>query len=299
MRCGDAVKRLRSLLTVPATRLDMVEKVPRAAPDAVFLDLEDAVAPAAKAAARADARAGAARLAELSPTTAVFVRVNAVPTEWFAGDVAEALSPALTGMVVPKLESRADVERVDEALRAAGLANLMVLAGVESALGVARVDEVLTGPVRACYFGAEDFVADMGGVRRTDNVEVLYARSRVALAARVAGVTAIDQVVADFRDDVRYRAEAELARALGYQGKLCIHPAQVALAHEVFTPSGVEVDRARRLLDAYDAAAARGESALAFEGEMVDEPMARRARAVLEAAGERSGSERTMGRPGT
>ncbi len=126
--------------------------------------------------------------------------------------------------------------------------------------------------------------ADVGGVRTADNTEVLYARSRVALAARVAEVHAIEQIVADFRDDARYLADAEQARALGYQGKLCIHPAQVALAHRAFTPSAEEVVRARKLLAAYELAAARGEATLDFGGEMVDGPMARRARGVLDAA---------------
>jgi citrate lyase subunit beta/citryl-CoA lyase len=138
--------------------------------------------------------------------------------------------------------------------------------------------------VRWCYFGAEDFVADMGGVRTPGNTEVLYARSRVALAARLGAVHALDQIVADFRDDARYLTEAHEARALGYGGKLCIHPAQVSLAHQAFTPSSDEVDRASRLLAAYEDAAARGEATIDFEGEMVDEPMARRARSVLDAA---------------
>jgi citrate lyase subunit beta/citryl-CoA lyase len=176
------------------------------------------------------------------------------------------------------------VGAIVDALARADRRDLGILVGVESAVGVARAEAVLQAPVRWCYFGAEDFVADMGGVRTTGNQEVLYARSRVALAARVGGVHAVDQIVADFRDDGRYVHEAEEGRALGYRGKLCIHPAQVPLAHEVFTPSHTAVEHARRLLAAYEEAATRGEATIAFEGEMVDEPMARRARAVLAAA---------------
>ncbi len=218
------------------------------------------------------------------PGIQVFVRVNGIATPWFADDVATALIPELTGVVVPKLESAADVAVVGDALAAAGVGHLGILAGIESAAGVARAEEVLRAPVRWCYFGAEDFVADMGGVRTASNLEVLYARSRVALAARLGDVHAIDQILADFRDDDRYLRDASEARALGYRGKLCIHPAQVALAHRVFTPSADEVDHARRLLAAYEAAAARGEATLDFEGEMVDEPMARRARQTLASA---------------
>jgi citrate lyase subunit beta/citryl-CoA lyase len=280
------VIRLRSLLAVPANRSDLAAKAPRAAPGAVFLDLEDAVPPGAKEAARAIARSATRELIHGHPALAVFVRVNAVASPWFEGDVAEGLLPDLTGVVVPKLESSAEVDAVAGSLGRAGLGELPVMAGIETARGVAHVEEVLCGPVRWCYFGAEDFVADMRGVRTAENREVLYARSRVALAARIADVHAIDQIVADFRDEARYLADASEGRALGYQGKLCIHPAQVALAHKTFTPSTNEVDRARRLLAAYEAAAARGEATLAFEGEMVDEPMARRARTTLEAARE-------------
>ncbi len=275
---------MRSLLTVPGNRPDVAAKVPRCAPDAVFLDLEDAVPAGAKQQARAATRSAAEDLMRANSGLAVFVRVNAISTPWFEGDIAEALLPALAGVVVPKLESQPDVAAVAESLRRAGCADLPVMAGIETARGVAQAEDVLRGPVRWCYFGAEDFVADMGGVRTPANLEVLYARSRVALAARLADVHAIDQIVADFRDDARYLADASEGRALGYRGKLCIHPRQVPLAHRAFSPSEDEVDRARRLLAAYEAAAARGEAALAFEGEMVDEPMARRARATLEAA---------------
>ena len=284
MSDAPGARRLRSLLTVPANRADLVGKAPRSAPDAVFLDLEDGVPPDAKVAARADAPAAAAALREAAPAMQVFVRVNGLTTPWFDGDMAEALDPALTGVVVPKVESLGDVATIVNALEGADRTELGILVGVESAAGVARAEDILQSPVRWCYFGAEDFVADMGGVRTSGNQEVLYARSRIALAARVGGVHAVDQIVADFRDDGRYIRDAEEGRALGYRGKLCIHPAQVPLAHEVFTPSAAAVDHARRLLAAYEEAATRGEATIAFDGEMVDEPMARRARAVLAAA---------------
>ena len=276
--------RMRSLLTVPATRPDLAEKAPRSAPDALFLDLEDGVPPNAKESARPNAVDAARMLTREHPGIQVFVRVNGIATPWFAEDVATALVPELTGVVVPKLESAADVAVVGDALAAAGVGHLGILAGIESAAGVARAEEVLRAPVRWCYFGAEDFVADMGGLRTASNLEVPYARSRVAIAARLGDVHAIDQILADFRDDDRYLRDASEARALGYRGKLCIHPAQVVLAHDVFTPSAEEVEHARRLLAAYEAAAARGEATLDFEGEMVDEPMARRARTVLASA---------------
>jgi citrate lyase subunit beta / citryl-CoA lyase len=276
--------RIRSVLFAPANKPDVLRKLPRSAPDAVALDLEDAVPPDGKAAARRHAREVGAELAAAHPNLAVYVRVNPVPTEWFADDVRDGLHPSITGVIIPKLEAPEQLATVDDALAGAGLEQLHVFAGIESAAGVDRVRELLLPPVAVAYFGAEDFVADLGGVRTLASTEVLYARSRVALAARLAGVPAIDQVVTRLDADDHFLADAADGRALGYRGKLCIHPAQVTLANRAFSPSPEEVDRARRLMFAYEQAVARGEAAIAFEGQMVDEPLARHARAVIAAA---------------
>ncbi|HEX6419137.1 MAG TPA: CoA ester lyase [Acidimicrobiales bacterium] len=266
--------RWRSLLFVPANRPELAAKAPRSGPDAVVLDLEDAVPPAGKAEARAAAAGAAAALAGLVP---VCVRVNPPGTAWFDDDVA-ALPAGLAAVVVPKLESPAQVAAV-----AAALGGLPVVAGIETVRGVADAREVLRPPVTACYFGAEDYVADLGGVRTASNAEVAFARAFVAVAARLAGIPALDMVTLDFHDGDRFTAEAREARALGYAGKLCIHPAQVPLAREAFRPTPDEVDAATRLLAAFEAA---GGETIAFEGQMVDEVVAARARAVLAAAAE-------------
>lgn len=282
---GRAPERLRSLLFAPASRPDVLAKLPRTGPDGVVLDLEDAVPADAKADARPHARVVGSELATAHPDMAVYVRVNATPTEWFAADVAEAVAPEVSGIIVPKLESLAQVDAVVAALVQAGLGHLHILAGIETAQGVESAGELFRSPaVQVGYFGAEDYVADIGGVRTYENAEVLYARSRVALAARLGGVLALDQVVTALDDEERFLHDAAQGRALGFAGKLCIHPAQVALAHRAFSPTGEEIDRARRLLAAYDEAMARGEAAIAFEGQMVDEPLARHARAVLATA---------------
>ena len=278
--------RIRSLLFAPASRPDVLRKLPRSSPDAVALDLEDAVPAEGKVAAREHARDVGTELVAGHPDLAVYVRVNPVPTEWFLGDLTAGVSESITGVIVPKLESAEQLATVATALADAGLGRLHVLAGIESAAGVDRVRELLVPPVAVAYFGAEDYIADLGGVRTTGNTEVLYARSRVALAARLAGVAALDQVVTAIDADDRFLAEAAEGRALGFRGKLCIHPGQVALANRAFSSSPDEVDRARRLLDAYDAAEARGDAAIAFDGQMVDEPVARHARAVIAAAEE-------------
>jgi citrate lyase subunit beta/citryl-CoA lyase len=267
--------RWRSMLFVPGNRPEVAAKAPRAGPDTVVLDLEDAVPPAAKADARSAVREAAAGLVGTLP---VWVRVNPPATDWFADDVA-ALPDGIAGVVVPKLDTADQVADV-----AAALGDRRVAAGLETVRGVADAREVLRSPVTACYFGAEDYVADLGGVRTPGNDEVAWARQYVAVAARLACVPALDMVTIDFRDDERFAAEARRARTLGYAGKLCIHPAQVGLAHEAFRPTDDEIDMARRLLAAFDAA---GGDTIAFEGQLVDEVVAARARAVLAAAGER------------
>jgi citrate lyase subunit beta/citryl-CoA lyase len=251
--------RWRSVLFVPGDRPDLAAKAPRSSPDVVVLDLEDAVPAARKAGARQHLRAG---LAAAGPT--VLVRVNPPGTEWFDGDVA-SLPDGIAGVVVPKWEGPVDVAHP-------------VLAGLETVRGVAEARTILDG-VAACYFGAEDYVADLGGVRTPGNAEVATARSLVGMAARLAGVPALDMVTTDFGDTARFVAEAAEARALGYAGKLCIHPSQVGPANEAFVPSAEEVDRAERLLAAFEAAAG---ATIAFEGQMVDEVVARQARDLLD-----------------
>ena len=261
----------------------MLAKLPATGADGVVIDCEDATPPNAKAEGRANARSLAREIA--GSEVQVFVRVNAVATPWFRADVAEGLTPELAGVIVPKLENLDQIDEVAEALEAAGHGGLGVLAGLETALGVSDARPLLAHPrIVAAYFGAEDFIADMGGVRTRSNVEVLYARSGVALAGRLAGVPTLDQVVTDFRNDSVFCEEAREARALGFRGKLCIHPGQVLLANTAFTPSLEEVEHARELLAAYEAASASGVAAIEFQGQMVDEPLAARARQVLAGA---------------
>jgi citrate lyase subunit beta / citryl-CoA lyase len=275
-----AAPRWRSLLFAPAVRPDVVAKTPRSQPDSVCVDLEDAVPPAAKETARAQARAASEALAAAHPEIAVLMRVNGVTTPWFADDVAEAVHPGLAAIIVPKVEQVHDVVRARAALAAAGAPDVLVLAGLESALGVGRCEE-LAEAADIAYFGAEDYTADLGGVRTTEGLEVLYARSRVALACRLAGIPVLDQVVTSLTDADLFRSDAAQGRALGYSGKLCIHPSQIPLAHAAFSPSDAEVEQARRIVAAYEQAAARGEAAVQLDGQMVDEPIVRRARAVL------------------
>jgi citrate lyase subunit beta/citryl-CoA lyase len=254
--------RWRSPLFVPGDKPQLGAKSTRSHPDVVVLDLEDAVPPAAKADARTTVAAMAGQLTDVVP---VWVRVNPPGTPWFADDVA-GLPDGIAAVVVPKFEGPVDV------------GGRPVVAGLETVRGVTDARDVLGDDVVACYFGAEDYVADLGGVRTPGNDEVAWARASVAVAARLAGIPALDLVTLDFGDGERFTREAREARALGYAGKLCIHPAQVPLANEAFLPSAEEVDWATRLLAAFEGA---GGSTIAFEGQMVDEVVAARARAIL------------------
>jgi citrate lyase subunit beta / citryl-CoA lyase len=261
----------RSLLFVPGSRPDMVAKVPRWSPDAVAVDLEDAVAPADKESAR-DAAVRAVADLPRDTGTLVLIRVNAPASPWYADDVAAVAGSAAHGVVLPKLESP---EQLAD-LRAR--VELPVVGGLETARGVARCRELVDGCL-AVYFGAEDYIASIGGRRTAEGREVLYARSEVVLAGAVAGVGVLDQAVVAARDEEAYRADAKVGRDLGYDGKICIHPSQVALAHEAFTPTDDEVAHARAVIEA-------GSSGVGvLDGEMVDDVHLRMAAAVLSRAG--------------
>lgn len=272
-----AARPIRSLLFAGATRPDLVAKLDRAGADAVVIDLEDAV----PAEAKGEARAALPELVASVARTPVFVRVNAVATSWFEADLEAVAALPLAGIVLPKTEAAEDLERVRGALGAPA-----VLAGIESARGVAEVEAIFAAAPQLCYFGAEDYIADVGGRRTPGGAEVLFARSKVALAARLAGVASLDQIVADFRNEEAFEADAAAGRAIGYRGKLCIHPSQVPIANRVFGASAAEVERARALLAAWEEGAARGVAAVEFEGSMIDGPALRMARDTLARGGD-------------
>lgn len=264
----------RSLLFLPGTQPDLLAKVPRWTPDVVVVDLEDAVPPAMKSEARGRAVEAIRSTAPLGPTT-VLLRVNPPGTPWHQEDLAAALAAGASGIVLPKYDLTEHYTRARAFLDDAGAGSLTITVGIETALGVADARELLATGVTAAYFGAEDYTVDLGGERGPDSLEVLYARSQVALAGRLAGVPMIDQAVVSVRDHELYEREALAARRLGYSGKICIHPDQVRLAHHAFTPSTEQVVHARAVLKA----AAEGVSVL--DGQMIDEVHRRMADRIL------------------
>lgn len=286
----------RSLFFVPGGQADLIAKIPRWSPDVAVLDLEDAVAPPDKEAARRTALDGAARLAGELGEVAVFLRVNAASTPWFVEDVRAACAGDIAGLVLPKVEHPDDLARVAELLDEAGRAELVLIGGVETARGVADARTLLAARrdaagLAAVYFGAEDLTADLGGRRSPGGLEVLYARSRVRLAAALAGVHAIDQAVVDPYDEAAFEEDAQVGRDLGYGGKICIHPRQVELANRVFSPTPEEIAHAEAVLAAARRAQAAGSGVTVVDGRMVDAPHIKAATAVLRAAGRVSSDE--------
>ena len=269
---------LRSILFVPGNRADRFPRALAAGADAVVFDLEDGVEDGRKA----DARGAIAEWLAATPAsrTARFVRVNAPGSAWQAEDLVwlASVSGHIEGVVLPKAESSADIERV-AALAPAGC----VIPLLETARGIIGAAAIASAraTIPALLFGAEDFTAELGIPRTLDGEELLLARSQVVLAAAAIGADAIDAVFVDLAAPERLRQDAMRARALGFRGKMAIHPDQVATINGVFSPSADEIARARRLIDAADTARRQGEGAFRFEDRMVDAPVIARARRVL------------------
>lgn len=260
----------RSYLFVPGDRPERIAKARASGADAVIIDLEDAVAPAGKVAAR-DAVAGA--LDALQP---VVLRINGADTAWFADDARMAAHPGVGAVMLPK----AVLADTIAALRATCGAK-PVLALVETAAGMANLAALAHAEgVSRLVFGSVDFQLDTDIA--DDDLALLPFRMQLVLASRVAGLPSpVDGVTTAFDDEARIAAEARRARSLGFGAKLCIHPRQVALTNAAFSASAEQLAWARRVVDA---AGAAGGAAVAVDGKMVDAPVLARARRLLAAA---------------
>ena len=260
-------------LFVPGDRSDRFEKALASGADRVILDLEDAVRPEAKAAAR-DAILGAS-----FDWSRVVVRINDAASPFFADDIRFLRGLKASAVMVPKAETADTLARVAEAADR----KIEVLPQIETVRGLEAVPALLSHPAaRRAVFGHLDFALDLGAA--PDWEPLLYARSRLVALSRLAGaLPPVDSVTTDVKDDARLRTDAEAARRLGFGGKLLIHPAQVAPAAEVFRPSDAERDWARRVLDVVAQGAA---GAVAVDGKMIDKPVEEAARRILARAGE-------------
>ena len=285
-----AVHSRRAMLFVPGSSKRMMAKIPGLAPGSFILDLEDSVPPHEKE----SARRSVGELTRGAPGDyALHVRINDVASAFAADDLAAVMGENLSGIVVPKVERAADVERVNELIDAAALAKgcdasaISVIATIETARGLHHVDEIAAarGHLELLSFGNADFALDLGlewpSTAATSEM-VLWAKCRVVLASRVAGLDAPhDGSFTNYSDLEALEVEARQSRRLGFGGKHVIHPSQIPVVESVFRPSDGEIERARSLIDSFEAAEALGSGAVGVEGELVDYAIVKRARNLL------------------
>lgn len=281
---------LRSLLFVPGNRPNMLEKALSTKPDVFVPDLEDSVPPEEKVNAR---RITAAFLPKLSTTgRLVMPRVNSLETGLLEEDMAAVVGSYVFGISVGKIESAEEILTISEVLeqleKKAGLASgkLKLMPWIETARAVVNVYAIcLSSPrVIAVAFGAEDFTNDMGIERTEDDSEIDYPRNVVCIAAKAADVTALDTPYFKFRDPEGLQQDAVGAKRRGFRGKFAIHPAQIDIINETFSPSTEEIDHARRVVAAFEQAERQGRGSTSLNGKVIDVPVVKRARALLEIA---------------
>jgi citrate lyase subunit beta/citryl-CoA lyase len=288
------MKVLRSMLFVPGNSMRMIHKAKTLNADAIIFDLEDAVTMADKETARMFIKDSLHMIKESGADT--YVRVNSLATDLYLEDLDAVIRKDLDGIMMPKAESAEDVRKLEkhllrmEAKRGLNKGSIAILPLIESAKGVHYAYEIASASKRtvAIAFGAADFSRDMGrayALLSKDQTELLYARSRIAVAARVANVLSIDTpflgLLVDKEGLVR---EARQALQLGFKGKLLIHPTQIEPINEVFSPSPKEIDYARRVVEAFKEAEARGLGAISFEGRMIDYATYRQSQELLSIA---------------
>lgn len=285
---------LRTFLFAPGNHARRVEKALTLGADAVILDLEDAVAIAEKVATRQTVLAALARPRRCKG----YIRVNAIGTQWCLGDLTAVIRPGVDGIVIPKLESAADLRTIDWLITnlerehglPIGAIDLMPI--IETAAGFARLDKILAarslkdyaGPwrVKRISFGAGDFTNDVGMTWTAGEEELAELRSRMIVSSRAAGLEPpIDTVWIHLQEPEALRASVLRSLRMGFQGRLCIHPDQVSVVNQIFTPSAAEAARAQRVVDAFRQAEAGGLAAIQVDGVFVDYPIVYRAQRVL------------------
>lgn len=279
------MQRRRSVLIVPGSDRRKIDKALLLGADEVVLDLEDAVAPANKAEARALVVETLA--SPDSPGPALAVRINSIDSPWARDDLSALATTGavLSSVVVPKTQSPQDLTAVTDAL---GEHGATVQALIETPAGLTHIDAICaaTDRLEAVIIGYADLAATLGRQRNLPPHRWSAVQDRVLIAARTAGVAAIDGPHLGISDDEEFQAAARWARELGFDGKWVIHPAQIATTIREFTPTDDAVRQARRILDALSDAAARGAGAAALDGQMLDEAIAVSARRVLAQAEE-------------
>lgn len=281
---------LRSLLFVPGNKSSMLTKALGLKPDAYVPDMEDSVPAAEKANARATIREFLPRLAATG--VPVIPRVNALETEWVEDDLAAVVGPHVYGVSIGKIRGAADVSAISQLVGALearlGVARdtVKLVPWIETAEAIVNCDAICRASERvvAVAFGGEDFANDMGIERLEDESQVAFARQRLCVSARAAHVLALDTPYFKLRDPDGLRASALAAKSIGFKGKFAIHPDQVAALNECFSPSAQEIAHAERVVAAFAEAEARGRGSTSLDGWVIDVPVVKRARALLELA---------------
>lgn len=281
----------RSHLFVPGSHAAMMSKALVAGADAVVLDLEDAVEPSVKHAARREVRRVIEQVADdesRSPGD-LHVRINRRADGYDLDDLDATVWPGLDGVRLPKVERAGAVAAVAAQLdllehqRGIPAGHVGLYLGIETALGLEQAPATLraSGRVVRAGLGTHDLLADLGAVG-DDDLATLHASGQLVLLSRAAGVAPpSDTVFTDVRDAAGLERAARRARSLGFFGKALIHPRQIDPVHRVFSPTAAEIDHARAVVALATRAAEAGDGAVALDGEMIDEPVVRRARAIL------------------
>lgn len=281
----------RAVLFMPGDDLHKIQKGAMLGVDSVVMDLEDGVALNRKQAAR-EAVCQALETIDFGRTERL-IRLNTPVSGLEYDDLFQTVSAHPDGYVLPKVESAEAIRSVSRWLEQIEqkhgwpIGGIRLMAVIETARGILKLDEIAGADprLRALMFGSEDFAGDIGATRTQEGWEIFYARSKVVIAARAYNLQAIDTVYTAFNDDDGLRAEAQRALQMGYDGKLAIHPRQVAIINEVFTPTAEEVARAKELMQIFEAHQRDGTGAFEFYGKMVDMPLLRAAQRVLQRAG--------------
>ena len=278
------MNRMRTMLFCPASQPKMFLNAPVFHPDAILFDLEDAVAFAEKDSAR-DLLCSAMEQLDFGKSL-VFARINALKTPFGEADV--------RNLRLAMCESPEDVQRLAQLLdeveeeHQIPHGSVKIQCSIETAKGVLNARETVKASPRviSLSFGAEDYTRSMGTSRSKSAQELQFARMYLPVVAAEAGISAIDTVWSDLEDEAGFEAEVSNAKALGFSGKSCIHPSQLAVVHRIYTPSEAEVVHARRVIEAMRAAEQAGVGVFTVDGKMVDAPVVAKAQRVLLQIGE-------------
>ena len=278
---------IRSLLFVPGNQPNMLAKAATFTPDAFVPDMEDSVAWDDKSQAR---QVVADHLEMLGDTgIRVIPRINSLDTGLCEKDLSAIIGPQIYGVSVGKINSDQDVILISKSIthleseRKITKGSIKLVLWIETAVGLLNAYDILSSNDRiiAAAFGAEDFTNDMGITRNEDDREILFPRSQVAIAAKAAGVLALDTPYFGFRDPESLKINSELSKSVGFKGKFAIHPLQVEIINECFSPTKKEIDHALEVIRVFGEAAAKGRGSTSLDGQVVDVPVVKRAEALI------------------